>query len=488
MAKILYLIQREFIPPTSTTRSKVLFPIETAFGAAYMQQRGHEIRVFDLNFHHGNLAWEEEYDRELAQFQPDFIVSAPQTLSFFVNEHVEDTYRAFKKAKALNPKVKTLYCGAHVNEESRPADMLSFCDQVVKGEYDEAIALAVDGKKIRVAPGEGVMDSLLDQLPFPAYKEFHYERYFAHPGEGNLRYPEKSRRYTHYQTTRGCACRCSFCNIPYLRQGHNQRHRAVNLVVQDLLRLKNELGIEEVHFLDDNLTLYRKRAHELFTAMIEARIDLPWIGSGGLNIYTTDEEILDLMWKAGCYRLNLAIESGDQELIDKKIRKPVKLERDIKRIEYAKSVGFEIVGYFILGFPGETRQQLQKTLDLAGSGLFDYVTLSLATPLPGTPLWEEFQTTQGFRPEDYSIQGMHRRSHSFFGSEEVEREELEWMRAFYWEKINFGTATKREKAQRMLGLSAHEVEELVQRNRRISAHIFAREKLYRPEPAAAELR
>lgn len=475
--RILFVIQREFIDAGRSVQRKVLFPIETAFAASFIQQAGHEISCLDLNLL--DDTWKDTLTATLRAFSPQVIVSAPQTLTFLIREDHASTKEAFRLARALEPGIVTVYCGPFSTSYPELAWEETGADFLVRGEYDIPLRDLLDTleKKLPVSGISGVVpfgsDSAdiapvvtadLDQLPFPAYEAFGYERYFAHRGEGNLRYAEKSARYTHYQSSRGCPCNCCFCNVAFLRSGKRFRRRAVNLVLDDLERLVKNHGIQEVHFLDENLTLNKKRTMALCQGMLDRGLDLHWFGSAGISVYSLDREVLEIMRKAGCYRLHLAFESGSQEVLKNIIDKPVNLKKAVDILETAAGLGFENIGYFVIGLPGETAAQIRQTVELASHPCFDYVTLSIATPQAGTRL-EKMCKEHGLVPEDTCLADISRRSTGVYETADFTRLDLETIRSKQWDAINFHSPEKRATACRLMGISAEQLEQIRQDTR-----------------------
>lgn len=470
MARVVFLIQREDIDPSRAVQPKILFPIESAFAGALLKDAGHNIRAFDLNLMWDKGAWQDDFRSLLSGFAPDFIVSAPQMLTFLIRENRGDTKAAFDMARGLNGGIKTVYCGPFATSYPDRAFEETGADYLIRGEYDRPLLGLIEGASS--GGGTGVISSGrstngtapvftedLDSLPFPAYEEFGYREYFKHPGKGNLRYAEHSRSYTHYQTSRGCPCRCCFCNVSFLRGGRKWRFRSVQTVLGDIRRLIEDYGIEEIHFLDENLTINKRRTIELCEGIVERKLDFKWIASGGLSIYSLDDNALHAMRGAGCYRLNLAFESGSQAVLDGIIKKPVKLKRDIEKLEVARKLGFEMIGYFVIGLPGESRSQIRETLELAASPYFDYVTISIATPQAGTRLEKECHE-KGLIAEGAVLADISRRSTGVFSTGEFSLYDLEEIRWKEWDRINFSTPEKRGKACRIMGISEGELEKL----------------------------
>lgn len=193
--------------------------------------------------------------------------------------------------------------------------------------------------------------------------------------------------------------------------------------------------------------------------LVQRNYDLTW-KCANLTIFLLDREMLELMKQSGCYQLTLSIESGNQYVVDKIIKKPVDLARMPGILNIAKSLGFEIIANFVFGFPGETWEQIRETIRFAEEINVDLVNFHIATPLPKTELME-ICLEKGYLPQNFYLNG-----ESAFGygkglitTEEFTPIELEILRAFEWERINFSKAKRREVIARMVGISMEELAE-----------------------------
>jgi anaerobic magnesium-protoporphyrin IX monomethyl ester cyclase len=139
---------------------------------------------------------------------------------------------------------------------------------------------------------------------------------------------------------------------------------------------------------------------ELCRLMIGNRFNLPWSVPYGTRWETLTPELLKLMKQAGCYRVSIGIETGSQRL-QEKIRKHIPLDKLKKRLRECRSAGVEIMGNFMYGFPGETREELKATLDYALGLDLDYASFYVYTPYPGSALYEELLGKGIIRKEDH---------------------------------------------------------------------------------------
>jgi magnesium-protoporphyrin IX monomethyl ester (oxidative) cyclase len=307
------------------------------------------------------------------------------------------------RIKAMDPEVLVLSGGAHPSFLSERCMDNAPLDYILRGEAERSLVDLLDrinaGKpvddvdglvwrergSVRSNPKTGFIEDL-DALPFPAHDLLPVEKYFdaALP----MAYGFFSPRNIPVITSRGCPCSCTFCSSTHL-WGKRYRTRSAGNVLAELDWLREEFGVEEIKFQDDNLTADRNRAGELFQGMVERPYTLNWNTPNGIALWTLDEDMLKLMKRSGCFEITLAIESGNQEVLSNLIRKPLKLDkvRDVNRL--AREIGIIRGAYFIIGFPGETRAQINDTVMLSRELKLDYCLIFIYNPLPGSELFKE---------------------------------------------------------------------------------------------------
>jgi magnesium-protoporphyrin IX monomethyl ester (oxidative) cyclase len=225
----------------------------------------------------------------------------------------------------------------------------------------------------------------LDELPFPAWHLFSMNKYLysRNPHSNFLR----RKPYMPIVTSRGCTGNCIFCSI-HIVFGYCWRSRSYQNVVDEIEILVNKYGVREIHFEDDNLTFDRQRMLDLCDEIISRKIDIVWTTPNGVHISNLDEELLSKMKESGCYRLFIGIESGNNYVLQKIIRKDISLDEVKFKVELLKKFKIEIVGFFVIGLPGEKKKDIYETINFAKSLDLDDVLFSIATPYPGTDLWE----------------------------------------------------------------------------------------------------
>lgn len=187
-------------------------------------------------------------------------------------------------------------------------------------------------------------------------------------------------------TTRGCPYSCIYCSAP-ITAGKRMRYRDPVKVVDGIEMLIKKYGVKEIQIEDDNFTLKRNHAISICEEIISRNIKIDWCLPNGVRIDKLDPELLRLMKKSGCYQMSLGIESGNQRILDK-IKKRLNKDLVTKVVDDIKRAGIQAVGFFIVGFPTETKKEIKETIDFACSLNLDRANFTKATPLPGTELYD----------------------------------------------------------------------------------------------------
>ena len=220
-------------------------------------------------------------------------------------------------------------------------------------------------------------------IPVPRHELFDFKKYKI-PIARNF-------PFTVVITSLGCPYNCAFCTAG----AYGYRVRGIDNVIKELIYLA-ELGIKEILFQDPTFTINKKRVIELCKKMIDNGLNFTW--SCNADIKSMDEEKIYWMKKAGCHTVSIGIESGDDSIL-KKYSKMITVEQIRKAINLLNKYKIRILGYFIIGLPGETRESILKTIKLAKSLKIDIASFSIATPDIGTRLRQE-AIEKGWIPPD----------------------------------------------------------------------------------------
>ena len=222
----------------------------------------------------------------------------------------------------------------------------------------------------------------LDEIPLAAEfikKHLDYRDYFFAAAE----YPE-----IQIFTGRGCPCRCNFCVYPQTMHGHQYRLRSSENVVKEFQYIADNFpDVKEIVIEDDTFTINKKRVSDICNLLIESGLNkrFKWLCNARVN--TLDLDTMKLMKKAGCRLVIPGIESGTQEILDN-IKKGTTIEQVREYIRNTKKAGLLVHACYMVGNQGETRETMQKTLELALELNTDTAQFFPLIPYPGTEAYE----------------------------------------------------------------------------------------------------
>jgi len=199
--------------------------------------------------------------------------------------------------------------------------------------------------------------------------------------------------------TRGCPFPCTFCSAKEA-SGARLRKRSLDNVLEELLLHYHRFGVREFQIEDDNFTLDRDYVEQFCRGLQKKEIQMTWSFPNGVRLDTLDSSILKLMKTSGCYALNFGIESGSPRILEM-VNKKMTVEKIAQQLHIAHEAGFELGGFFIIGFPTETREEIEQTIDFACSLPLDRIGVFYFQPFPGTPLYK-LLVSQGEIPEDWA--------------------------------------------------------------------------------------
>jgi len=228
----------------------------------------------------------------------------------------------------------------------------------------------------------------LDDLPYPAYNLVDMEQYL---NPRDIEYRSFKDRAISMVTSRGCPYNCCFCSV-HLHMGKTFRAHSANYVVNHIEYVVNKYRVKTIFFEDDNLTFDLKRFEAICDKIIEKRIKFAWETPNGIRADCLNHNLLEKMKKTGCQSVFFGIESGDQHVLDNIIGKKLSLKDVINVAKMCKEIGLKTGAFYIIGFPGEKKENMLRTIELALwlKKEFDVgMHLFFATPSYGTRLHQE---------------------------------------------------------------------------------------------------
>ena len=194
----------------------------------------------------------------------------------------------------------------------------------------------------------------LDWLPHPSR---HLLRPMDYVAPFSRDYP-----FTVITTSRGCVhAKCKFCT-QHVWAGHRIRYHSVDYVMEEIRDVVRNHGYREIFFRDQIFTGDRERTMEICQRMIQERLSVPWRATTRVNC--VDKELLSMMKKAGCYQMTYGFESSSQDVLDGNC-KGITLDQSVRAASITRALGIELVGNFVIGLEGDTKQNIKKVADYA---------------------------------------------------------------------------------------------------------------------------
>jgi anaerobic magnesium-protoporphyrin IX monomethyl ester cyclase len=184
-------------------------------------------------------------------------------------------------------------------------------------------------------------------------------------------------------TTRGCPYSCSFCGCNAIF-GRSLRFRPIEDIELELIHLKEEFRVEGIWIIDD--TFIVNKNHAFLVAELLKKHGMIWGCQSRVD--TIDRSTMEYLKRCGCVQIDFGVESGSQRILDEIIGKGTNVGQVENAFALAKEYGMRTLANFIIGLPTETLKDLEATKRVAKSISSDVYVFSIATPLPGTRLYD----------------------------------------------------------------------------------------------------
>ena len=303
------------------------------------------------------------------------------------------SYKLINEIKKINPDVPIIMGGAHPT--FMPEEVIeNGSDYAVRGEGERTILELIDAieGKINFEDVKGLsfkkdgnfihnedreLIENLDELPYPDW---------------SLLENHEEINYMPIQTSRGCPYNCKFCSVIKVF-GRKYRFRSVDSVIAEikhLLKIFEGTKAKRIFFYDDNFSANRKRVKSLLNKILDQKIKMPtWFSQDRLDI-AEDEELVELMAKAGCMRIMAGIESINPKTLQE-YNKGQKVEGIKEAISVLHKHGIGVHGMFVLGGENDDIDSIKKTMSFIIENKIDTVQIMMLIPFPGTEIYNEYK-------------------------------------------------------------------------------------------------
>ena len=362
---------------------------DLGYAAAVLLQSGYQVKLQDYQTQGDTF---EMLEKDMDEFDPDMIMMS------ITNTTIFDDIKVINRLCEKHHPIVVLKGALFFAPEQAMLDMIDFTnvDYLIGGEIDFCIGKIADycfkgiGKpeeinNILYKDAEGKMiptrfhvwDDDLDAQPFPARQLMNNSLYIR---------PDTKETMATIQTARGCPSQCVFCLTPEI-SGKRVRFRSPQNVLEEMIECYEQFGIRNFFFKADTFTINPEWVKEMCELIIQSKLYGKIQFTANSRVRPLKKETLELMKKAGCFLVAFGFESGSDEMLQK-MRKGATVEENRQAARWCKEVGLPFWGYFVIGFPWETKEDILLTKKLVLETDPDFIEVTIALPFYGTPMYE----------------------------------------------------------------------------------------------------
>lgn len=381
--------------PVGSHQHPAFIPLGLGYLSAILERNRFQVKVIDCQAQ--KLSF-QQFRLELGKTQPDIVGITSTTLTY------KSALKIAEIVKEIWPNCLTAIGGSHVSFwDDKALQEAPVLDIVVRGEGENTMlelaervesgkeisdltgATCRKGKEIVKNPDRPYIENL-DTLPFPAHHLWHVENLRKY---GTIPYP--------IMTSRGCVFWCNFCTAVRMF-GRRYRMRSPKNVVDELEFLHKNFNAGQFTFYDDAFTVDQDRTAEICEEIERRGLRIKWDCETRVDMVT--KELLVKMRKAGCIAVWFGVESGSQQVVNA-MAKGFSLNQIRRAFKWAKEAGLMTVAGVILGFPGETKETAWETIRFVKELNPNDVGFYIATPYPGTPMYDFVKEKGWLRTTDF---------------------------------------------------------------------------------------
>jgi anaerobic magnesium-protoporphyrin IX monomethyl ester cyclase len=375
-------------------------PLGTLYAASYMRSRGYEVDLFDAMLAES----ESEWDQALERTRPRIAVLYEDNFNYLSKMCLlRMRQAAFAMLGMARQRGCTVIVAGSDASDHAQAYFSAGADYVLIGEGEQTLGELVDhllrdgppledilglafkrGDEVVINPRRPDLKEL-DALPFPAWDLVDLRRYQT------IWYERQGYYSMNLATSRGCPYHCNWCAKPIWGQRYHVR--SPENVVAELAWLKRAYKPDHVWFVDDIFGLVPGWMERFADLVEQQNARLPFKSLQRVDLILKGDTI-DALRRAGAQRIWMGAESGSQKILDA-MEKGTQVENIYEAARRLHAAGIE-VGFFLqFGYPGETRQDIEKTLQMVRDCRPDDIGMSVSYPLPGTRFFAAVQHELG---------------------------------------------------------------------------------------------
>lgn len=408
----------------------ILPPLDIGYCASILEKKGHEILFIDTAIE--QVKFLDMCDK-IIKSDIDIVVLKPNIMTYHLTLDLANKIKLHCRYIICMGPVASTSQDFFIFEES-PIDLCIVGEP--ESTLDEIIERINEGKEITNIAGTSYFDNKfvavparnfcnnLDVLPFPKHELFTDKGYsFRYPVRMNVK-----EKFAAMLSSRGCPNACIFCSpIKRVSFGKTYRARSPENVVNEIELLKSK-GINFIYFIDDLFTFDYKRVASICDHLKDRKLKMIWAAQ--IRADSVDSDLLNKMKDAGCGCVYIGIESANDRALNM-LKKGLTL-KDIERtVKLCQKIGINTVGGFIIGIPGQTREDLSEDLKFAKRLCLDLVEVLLFIPYPESKAFEMYGRLE--HRDMYSHYDEPVISHCELDINELKRARLKFYRAYYFD-------------------------------------------------------
>ena len=367
-------------------------PLSLCYIASYLLKYGKDVRILDAAKLNLSIS---EVKKEISEYSPDVVGFHTPT------PYYNSVKILAAEIKADFPNILVVAGGAHFTDNPLEDLEKLHLDVIVVSEGEQTVLEIVEGLErhnkvdflLDIVPDiQGVLyrknGAVLQSSPRPLIEDIDTipipARHLLPPLQS---YSISSVQYKRspsaaVMTARGCPYRCTFCVSSVSKK--KVRCHSIEYVMREVDDLIEKYGIKDITFIDDVMTINKKRTYSLCEELAKRKKKLVW--SSNIRIGLVDKEMLRYMKESGCWMVLVGIESGNQEILNR-VKKQIKLQQAEQLSNWCKEVGLMFHPSFIIGHPGETIETINQTINFANKLHTHFPLFTIMVPYPGTELW-----------------------------------------------------------------------------------------------------